>query len=507
MAAARGAEGAGFSGRWWNYPPLRASLLALSIAAFGFVLRRVGLLPESWESGFHICAILIGGFHWAREGLEEFVAERAVGIEILMLAATAGCGVLGMWNEAAALVVLYGTAEGIEELAFARTRYAMRGLLDQTPKQATVLRNGMRVRIAASELRPGDHFVLRPGESVATDGVVIEGRTSVDESAITGESIPVHKAPGDRVFAASLNGEGTLTIRATATVQDNSLAKIIRLVEEAQEHKGRAQAWMERFGKRYSPLVLLSAALLLAVPWVLGVAADPWLRRAIVLLVAAAPCALVISLPIAMAAGIGGAGRHGILIKGGAHLEHLGAIRTVAFDKTGTLTHGRPQLEDLVAVDGNELGVLSVAASLERESEHPLARAVLQAAEDRGAPLLETTGFRAIPGSGLQADLGTMTWFLATPRFFEERGVDLSPLSDAIGRAEKNGCTIVLLGDEGRVVGCLSFGDSLRENAGSTIDAVHRLGLRTVMLTGDNERAALKIARSLGMDDVRADLR
>ena len=362
-------------GAWWLYPPLRNALLAGAFALAGFVLAHLGLVEEVVENTLYAVALPLGAYHWAREGLAELLREREIGIEILMLAATVGCGIFGLWDEAAALVVLYGAAEGLEQYTFARARHAIRGLLDLAPKQARILRDGVESLVDAGELRPGDHFVVQPGESVATDGTIVEGATSLDESTITGESVPVDKGPGDRVFAASLNGQGAITVLASAAFADNTLSKIIHLVEVAQEQKGRAQAWIERFGRRYSPGVLVAAALLLLVPWILGLPAGDWARRAVVLLVAGAPCALVISLPIAMAAGISAAGRAGILIKGGAHLEHLAAIQTVAFDKTGTLTHGRPQVTDIVTPDGAGDRVLALAAALERKSEHPLARA------------------------------------------------------------------------------------------------------------------------------------
>jgi len=255
------------------------------------------------------CAVLdsdSGGYIWAREGLEELFREHEVGISLLMIAATAGSGILGLWEEAAALVVLYGAAEGIEEFTFARTRTAIRALLDLAPKEARVLRDGTEVTVAAETLTPGDQFIVRPGESLPTDGIIIKGESSLDESPVTGESIPVDKGPEDKVFAASINGQGALTIEVTAGFADNTLSRIIHLVEEAQDQKGRAQQWMERFGRRYSPAVLATSALFLLIPWLGFGDSAVWAERAVILLVAAAPCALVISLPIAMAAGIAG---------------------------------------------------------------------------------------------------------------------------------------------------------------------------------------------------------
>lgn len=366
-----------FSGRWWQFPPLRGAVLAAVIAGVAFLLERMGVLPHSAAIGAYVLAIPLGGWHWMREGVEVFIAEREVGIEILMMAATVGAALLGLWDEAAALVVLYGAAEGLEEYTYARTRSSIRSLLDLAPKEARVLERGVERTIPAEQLKPGDRFVVRPGEGVVTDGVIIEGRSSLNEAPVTGESMPVEKGPGAKVFAGSINAEGALTIEATATFADNTLSRIIHLVEQAQEQKGRAQQWIDRFGKRYSPAVLVAAALLLIVPVLLGLPFEFWAKRAVVLLVAAAPCALVMSMPMAMAAGIGSAGRRGILIKGGVHLKHLGRVRTIAFDKTGTLTVGRPAVTKVIAHSLDDRELLGKTASVEHFSQHPLARAIV----------------------------------------------------------------------------------------------------------------------------------
>ena len=502
----------GFAGVWWRYPPLAAALGAGVIALAGFALAHLGLITEAAENVFYWIAIPLGAWHWTREGLEELFEEKEVGIEILMLAATAGAGVLGLWDEAAALVVLYGAAEGVEEYTFARTRYAIRGLLDLAPKQARVRRDGEEVTVAAETLAPGDRLIVRPGESLATDGVIVEGRTSLDEAAVTGESVPVDKGPGDKVFAASVNGQGLITVEVTAAFADNTLSKIIHLVEAAQDQKGRAQQWIERFGRRYSPAVLLGAGLLLVLPWLLGLPAEEWSRRAVVLLVAAAPCALVISLPIAMAAGIGGAGRRGILIKGGAHLEHLGTIRTVAFDKTGTLTHGRPRVTDVEAFDGDENALLAAAAGVERGSEHPLARAIVAAAEVRGLTPADPKGFTALTGAGARAEVGGETWTVGSPALFRERGqtsgtVERAVFESRVLALQQAGKTVVLAGDEERVHGLIALQDTLRPDAARLIGTLQGMGIRTVMLTGDNPGTAERVAAELGIDDVRAGLK
>ena len=496
-----------YEGPWWGFPPLRNALIAGAIALPTWLLALAGQIGTPLENALYWLAIPIGAWYWAREGIEELVEEHEVGISLLMIAATAGSGILGLWEEAAALVVLYGAAEGIEEFTFARTRTAIRSLLDLAPKEARVLRDGAEVVVPAAGLQPGDRFLVRPGEALPTDGVIVEGSSSLDESPVTGESVPVDKGPGDAVFAASINGQGALTVEVTAAFEDNTLSRIIHLVEEAQDQKGRAQAWMERFGRRYSPAVLFTAAFMLLLPALTGPGLAFWAERAVVLLVAAAPCALVISLPITMAAGISGAGRRGILIKGGAHLEHLGVIRTIAFDKTGTLTYGRPQVTDLLVLGATEAELLSRAAAVEQSSEHPLARAVVERARGEGVGIPSASGFTALTSTGARADIDGQTWYVGKPSLFRDMGADLGELEPAAQAFEAQGKTVILVGTDSEVIGLITLQDRLRDNVRAVIDSLHRLGLRTVMLTGDNAGTARRIAAQAGIDDVRAGLR
>ncbi len=501
------AEGSVGVGRWWQFPPLRGALIAGVIAGVAFVLERTQLLPHGVAIGAYALAIPIGGWHWIREGISELIAEREVGIEILMIAATAGAALLGMWDEAAALVVLYGAAEGLEAYTYARTRSSIRSLLDLAPKEARVLRDGGEALIPAAQLQPGDRFVVRPGEAVVTDGVIIEGRSSLNEAPVTGESMPVDKTVGAKVFAGSLNTEGALTIEATTAFADNTLARIIHLVEEAQEQKGKAQQWIERFGKRYSPAVLIAAALLIIVPSLFGLPFEFWAQRGVVLLVAAAPCALIMSMPMAMAAGIGSAGRRGILIKGGAHLEHLGRIKIVAFDKTGTLTVGRPAVIDLIpsGMDAEEL--LRTAASVEHFSQHPLAQAIVAAAERRGLKRKPAADFQSITGGGAKATVDARTWIIGSPILMREQRISLNAFDTQITALQADGKTVVVLATASKAVGVISLQDELRPEAAQVIADLHRRHVRTVMLTGDNTLTGEAIAKRLGIDDVRAELK
>ena len=496
-----------FEGPWWLFPPLRNALSAGIIALAAFLLGYFEVLGDRLVIWFYWLSILLGGYFWAKEGIEELIEEHEVGISILMLAATGGAGALGMWDEAAALVVLYGIAEGIEEFTFSRTRNAIRGLLDLVPREARVRRDGVDVMVAAEALMPGDEFIVLPGESLPTDGVIVSGESSMDESSITGESVPVDKFVGDQVFAASINGQSALTIEASKAFADNTLSRIIELVENAQEQKGRSQEWMERFGRVYSPIVLATAAIFALLPLVSGLSVEVWAEKAVILLVAAAPCALIISLPIAMAAGIAGAGKLGILIKGGAHLEHLGQIKIIAFDKTGTLTHGKPEVTDVIGMATSEQAIVTVAAGLERYSGHPLARAVLRYADEQNIAMAQATQTQSLTGSGISGDIDGLKKYVGNPQMFRDFGISLANIEPRIELLQQQGKTVVLVGDERQVDGFIALQDTLRANAAEVIADLHKAGIRTVMLTGDNQRTAQRVAEQLGIDDVRAALK
>lgn len=496
----------GFEGQWWEYPILRNAIMAGVLAGMGFVLGHVGFISKQVELAFYVVAIPLGGYHWVREAVEDLFTEHEIGIDLLMLAATVGSGLLGLWDEAAFLVFLYGAAEGMEEYTYARTRSAIQALLDLAPKEAHLLREGQEVTIAAEALRPGHRFLVRAGESIPTDGIVKSGTSSLDESAVTGESIPVDKEPGMQVFAGTLNLQGALEVEATAAFQDNTLAKIIHLVEEAQERKGKTQQWIERFGRRYSPVVLGASLLFLVVPWLVGLPYDEWAVRAVVLLVAAAPCALVMSMPVAMAAGIGSAGRQGILIKGGAHLEHLGAIRTIAFDKTGTLTRGIPTVTDVVPFTCSSEELLALAAGVEYASVHPLARAIVDRAKSQGVAPVEVRDFESLTGTGAKATVGQTDWYVGKLDLFKKLGARLEQNEDTVQQFQAQGKTVVLVGTGDDVRGLLALQDRIRPAIQEVILELHTMGVRVAMLTGDHALAAEAVARELDIDDVRANL-
>ncbi len=493
--------------KWWDaYPPLRNASLAALITGIGFISFHVGLLSEGIEIGLFLVAIILGGYHWIREGTEELYKEKKVGIEILMMTATIGSAILWLWDEAAFLVVLYGAAEGVEEYAYEKTRTSIRKLLDLVPETARVLRNGTEVLIPAEELSIGDIFLVRPGESIPTDGVIRKGESSIDEAAVTGESIPVEKGVGESVFAGTINQEGALEIEVTTAFADNTLSRIIHLVERAQGQKGEAQLFIERFGNKYTPVVLISAVLLFMIPVSLGAEPTYWGLRAVVLLIASAPCALIMSTPIAIAAGIGSAGQRGVLIKGGIHLENLGKIRMVAFDKTGTLTRGKPAVTDIVPVNGSESEILRMAYSVERFSEHPLAKAIVDKAVESGLEPMDATDFKSLIGAGVRATISDRDVYVGTSDMFDSMGIANPDIPD-IERLRNEGKTVVFVGDASSISGVIAIRDEIRPESREILDELRRMGVKTYMLTGDNERTASAIAAELGINDVKAKLK
>lgn len=497
-----------FAGRWWRFRPFQGAALSGLLLGLGVVLSRLTDAPRAVTIALFVTAIPPGAFFWAREGIEELVEEHAIGNEVLMAAAAVGACVLGAWEEAAFLVFLYGSAEAVEEYTTARTRSAIRALLDLAPKEARLVRGGSEVTVRATDLTPGDLFVVRPGEGIPTDGVIREGHSAIDEAAVTGESVPVEKTPGALVFAGTLNRTGALRVEATKRFQDNTLSTIIHMVQDAQERKSGAQLFIERFGRRYSPAVLLTALAMLAVPAFLGVHSRMWAERAVVLLVAAAPCALVMSTPAAMAAAIGRAGRSGVLIKGGRALDALGRVRVVALDKTGTLTRGEPEVADIVPVPGHDQNrVLQSAASVEYLSEHPLARAIVRRASADHVDLLSATSFAAVSGAGARAMVAGRSVTVGSPASFSAVGISIENIAPDIERLQSEGKTVVLVADQDSLLGALAVRDQVRPLAWRAVHALRALRVRVVMLTGDNRRAAEAVARVLRIDSVYAELK
>ena len=494
----------------WRNPKVVTSAISGVLLLVGWLISRAGA-PELILTGFYLASLLIGGYYFGREALEELIFEREVGIELLMAIAAVVATLLGLPEEGAMLAFLYSISEAAEGYTEEKTRSAIKALMDLTPKMALVRRDGREVAIPVEEITVDDVFIVKPGQSLPTDGEVVVGSSNVNQAPVTGESVPVEKQPGDMVFAGSINQEGSLEVRATKTFANNTIARIIQMVEEAQEQKGKSQRFIERFGSRYSPAVLLVGLLIAVVPPL--VFAAPWMQwitRATVFIVAAAPCALVISIPITLVAALGTGARRGVLIKGGVYVEELAKVKVVALDKTGTITQGEPQVTDVLPVSGGDARrLMALAAGIERRSQHPLAQAIVRYAESEHVQLAEISDFRSLTGSGATAHVDGASIYVGSPAFFAgQLGLNLDGTKDDIAKLQEAGKTVVLLGDQQAVQGLIAIQDTIRPNAKNAIDQLHALGVqKVVMLTGDNERTAQAIAREAGIDTVYADLK
>ncbi|MGW5191760.1 heavy metal translocating P-type ATPase [Kribbella sp. NPDC004138] len=469
----------------------------LQVAAVAAVLLLAALFVPSDVARLLELAALVAGATTFVPGTVRALLRGRIGVGLLMTLAAVGAVALGNYGEAAMLAVLFSIAEGLEGYAVARTQHGLRALLSLVPPSATVLRGGVEVVVGPEELRLGHVLVVKPGERIATDGVVSSGRSSLDTSVVTGESVPVEVGVGAEVFAGTVNGPGVLEVKVTATAEDNSLARLVHIVHEAQERKGVSQRLAERFARPLVPGVLVLAAVVAGLGSLLG---DPgvWIERSLVVLVAAAPCAFALSVPVAVVAAIGAASKAGVLLKGGAAVEALGAIRVVALDKTGTLTRNEPTVIEVVAVSGEDRSrVLSVAAALEARSEHPLAAAIL-AATDAVTP---GTDVEAVPGHGLQGTVAGRRARLGKPGF-----IAAGALVADVGRLQDAGATVVLVEYDGVLLGAIAVRDEIRPEASEAIAMLRRQGVDVVMLTGDNARTAVAIGAQAGIEDVRAEL-
>jgi Cd2+/Zn2+-exporting ATPase len=482
---------------FWRTPRAISVLASALLLVLGLALSVAGA-SEVASVGTYLAAIVVGGvpiFRAALAGLR----TRHMDMNVLMSAATIGAVGIGEWAEAAFVVVLFAAGNALQVYAIDRTRGAVRALARLAPDEVLVRRGDSERLVGAGEVAVGETVNVRPGERLALDGEVIEGRTTVDESPVTGESTPVEKGPGDAVYSGSLNGGGGVVVRVLREASDSTLQRIARLVEEAQATKAPAEQFVERFSRLYTPIVVAVAVILAVVPPVLGGEFGTWFYRALALLIIACPCALVISTPVTVVSGIGAASRRGILVKGGAALEAAGRLKALAFDKTGTLTEGRPVVSRVVPLDGrDEAEVLQLAAALERRSEHPLAHAILSAAN--GVDLPPVAGFRSLAGRGAEGKVGGKGYLIGSPRLYAERGLVLGGATEALEAVERAGETPVILGSEESILAVFGIADAVRPDSRTTLESLREAGVgELVMLTGDAEAPARRIAEDLGI--------
>ena len=481
---------------WWKDPELLLPIFSGVALCTGLALDWSGL--ETPATVLFWVGLLLGAYTFAPGAIRNLVTKRKLGIGLLMTISAVGAVILGFVGEAAALAFLYSIAEALEDKAMDRAQGGLRALLKLVPQTATVLRDGTAVEVAAKDLVAGELMLVRPGERIATDGIIRSGRSSLDTSAITGESIPEEVAPGDEVPAGAINSAGVLEVETTAAGTDNSLTTLVDLVEQAQAEKGDRARIADRIARPLVPGVMILAVLVGVIGSLLG---DPetWITRALVVLVAASPCALAISVPLTVVAAIGAASQFGVVIKSGAAFERLGGIRHLAVDKTGTLTRNQPEVTDVVPADGfNRAQVLTFAAAVEQQSTHPLAAAIAAAGPEAPAAL----DISEEAGHGIGGTVEGRRVLVGSPRW-----IDAGPLKADVERMESEGQTCVLVTVDDALAGAIGVRDELRPEVPEAVQTLHANDVEVSMLTGDNTRTARALAGIAGIDDVRAELR
>lgn len=478
-------------------PSLMRNLLIVSAVIYAAAI----LLDGTWSAAFtipmYLAATVISGYTTFIRGLKNLF-KLVFNIDTLMTIALIGAISIGEWKEATLVAILFGLNELLEGLGMEKARRSMETLLQVAPKEALKIEGDKETVVPIATLEIGDLVLVKPGGKIPSDGTVAEGKSSVNEAAITGESLPVEKTAGEHVFGGSINNEGILKVRIDKAYEDSSLAKILHLVEKAQDTKTPTELFINKFAKYYTPLIMIIAALVIVVPPLfLGGEWSKWLYQGLAVLIVGCPCALILSSPIAIVSGITRNARNGILIKGGVFLEQLGKIDTLAFDKTGTLTKGEPHVEQTVVYEENLF--YSVAGAIEKSSSHPLAKAIMKEIGSRGMELPEPEEIKTLSGSGIEAVINGRKFWLGNEKSIRHLTIP-GTVQSSIEKLKAEGLTLVLVADKQAILGIFGIADEIREESKSVIEALHQSGIRqTVMLTGDHQKTAEKVARAVGV--------
>ncbi|AXF55441.1 heavy metal translocating P-type ATPase [Salicibibacter kimchii] len=487
-------------------------ILAILFFSFGVASQIVngGENPLTWLA--YATSMVVGGYTLFKAGLMNVIRLR-FDMKTLMTVAVIGAAIIGEWAEGALVVILFAISEELEGFSMDRARQSIRSLMDIAPKEALIKRNGQEMTVHVNDIAIGDIMIVKPGQKAAMDGVVVAGHSSINQAAVTGESIPVEKNRDDEVFAGTLNEEGFLEVRVTKHVEDTTISKVIHLVEEAQAERAPAQAFVDRFAKYYTPAVMVLAMLVAVLPpLVMGATWEAWIYQGLAVLVVACPCALVISTPVSIVTAIGNAAKNGVLIKGGAYLEEAGSLKAIAFDKTGTLTKGVPVVTDFSLFHpGDEDELLAKVTALESRSQHPLASAIVDQAKQANISYHhhEVQDFTSITGKGIKGTIDGTTYYVGNLSLWEDvLGYVIDPdIRSSLEDLQKQGKTGMFIGTEQSVLALIAVADEVRDTSQEVISKLHDIGIdQTIMLTGDHQDTASAIGKQVGVTDVQANL-
>ncbi|QGQ96611.1 cadmium-translocating P-type ATPase [Paenibacillus psychroresistens] len=479
-------------------------LLGISAVLFVAAIFLQSHVHQAITISIYLISMSISGYSTFLKGAKNLLKFK-FNIDTLMTIALVGAIGIGEWKEATLVAILFGVNELLEGLGMEKARRSMEVLLQVAPKEATLIQDGKETVVPIASLQVGNVVMVRAGEKIPSDGSVVEGKSSVNEAAITGESLPIEKSPGESVFGGSINNEGVMKIKIDKAYKDSSLAKILHLVEEAQETKTPTELFINKFAKYYTPIIIAVAFLVILIPPLfLGGDWKTWLYQGLAVLIVGCPCALILSSPIAIVAGITLNARNGILIKGGVFLEQLGKIDTLAFDKTGTLTKGEPHVETVIEYD--EGNFYTIAASIEKSSSHPLAKAVMKKIEEQGTKTIDPEEVETISGQGIVATIQGEKYWLGNEKSMNHITITAKVQQD-IDQLKENGLTLVIVANSTHILGMFGISDEIREESKEVIAAIHRAGIRhTVMLTGDHQKTAEKVAKLVGVTDYFGNL-
>lgn len=454
--------------------------------------------------GLFIVSIAVGGYDMFKGGFAN-LSRFYFDMKTLMTIAIIGAAIIGEWREGAVVVFLFAVSEALEAYSMNKARQSIGQLMDIAPSTATIRKGQQLIELDTENIQINDVLVVKPGQKIAMDGIVLKGSSAVNQASITGESVPVFKVIGDEVFAGTLNEEGSMEVQVTKRVEDTTIAKIIHLVEEAQAEKAPSQKFVDKFAKFYTPVIIAIAALVAVVPPLFGADWQGWIYQGLAVLVVGCPCALVVSTPVAIVTAIGNAAKQGVLIKGGVHLEEIGRLQAIAFDKTGTLTKGYPQVTQVEATDTDDF--IQKVMSIEMYSQHPLAQAIVKYASANQLHALEVDQFQSVTGKGAQGIIDNKKWTVGSVSWILTFGKVPKDVIDRIGQLQAEGNTVMLAAEDNIYKGFIAVADPIRSTSKSVLEKLKTSGIKhTVMLTGDDKKTAHAIAAKLGLSEVKAEL-